>query len=336
MDLFVNHFNIFAVQKYFLQLQADICQQLSTEDGVGIFHEDHWTRKEGNDERNSEGGGGCTRILKNGHFLEQAGVNFSHVFGTALPPAATKQRPELSGSSFEALGVSVVIHPHNPYAPTTHANLRFFTAQKPNHPPLWWFGGGFDLTPYYPFEEDCIHWHQTAKRACHPFGAQIYPKFKQCCDDYFYLKHRNEARGIGGLFFDDLNADSFLWSFETCFDFVQSIGDHFMQAYMPILARRKKTPYGKRERDFQLYRRGRYVEFNLIQDRGTLFGLQSNGRTESILMSLPPLVRWDYDWHPEPGSPEEKLYTEFLPPRNWCEEKSVLEEKCILKDKQAL
>lgn len=293
------------VKDYLLALQAELCAQLENEDGKGQFVTDLWER--------SEGGGGCTRILKNGQVIEQAGVNFSHVFGATLPASATQQRPELAGCSFEALGVSVVIHPHNPYIPTTHANVRFFCAERPGAEPIWWFGGGFDLTPYYPFEEDCIHWHRTAKKACDPFGEDVYEQYKQWCDRYFYLKHRNEPRGIGGLFFDDLNHGSF----ETCFAFMQSIGNHFIEAYRPIMAKRKKLPFGERERTFQLYRRGRYVEFNLLYDRGTLFGLQSGGRTESILMSLPPSVEWQYNWQPEAGSPEARLYKDFLKIKNW-------------------
>jgi len=254
-------------------------------------------------------------VLSEGAAFEQAGVGFSHVHGPGLPPSATVQRPELAGRSFEALGVSLVFHPHNPFAPTTHMNVRFFLAEKPGEEPVWWFGGGFDLTPYYGFEEDAIHWHRTARAACEPFGAEVYQRFKRWCDDYFFLKHRGEPRGIGGIFFDDLND----WGFERSFELLRSVGDHFLPAYLPILQRRRETPYGKGEKDFQLYRRGRYVEFNLVWDRGTLFGLQSGGRTESILMSLPPLVRWRYNWHPEPGTPEAQLYEEFLKPRDWAE-----------------
>ena len=245
--------------------------------------------------------------------IEKGGVNFSHVFGDQLPPSATAARPELAGRSFQAMGVSLVIHPKNPYAPTSHANVRFFVAEKDGEDPVWWFGGGFDLTPYYGFEEDVVHWHQTAKAACEPFGSEIYPEFKAWCDDYFYIKHRDEPRGVGGLFFDDLNR----FDFDTSFALMRSVGDAFVPAYQPILARRKGHDYGERERQFQLYRRGRYVEFNLVYDRGTIFGLQSGGRTESILMSLPPLVRWDYDYHPEPGSDEIALYQKFLIHREW-------------------
>lgn len=268
---------------------------------------DRWQRE--------EGGGGDTRVMKAGAVFEQAGVNFSHVFGASLPSSATVQRPELANAPWRAMGVSLVIHPLNPYVPTTHANVRFFSAQTASGP-VWWFGGGFDLTPYYPFEEDVLHWHRTAHDACAPFGDDVYPRHKEWCDRYFFLKHRNETRGVGGLFFDDLNE----WDFERCFAYLRSVGDHFLPAYLPIVARRKDTPYGERERQFQLYRRGRYVEFNLVYDRGTAFGLQSGGRTESILMSLPPLVRWEYNWQPEPGSPEARLYEEFLRPRDWLRE----------------
>jgi coproporphyrinogen III oxidase len=240
-------------------------------------------------------------------------VNFSHVFGTALPAAATAQRPELANSRFQAMGVSLVIHPKNPYVPTSHANVRFFIAEDANQKVTWWFGGGFDLTPYYAFKDDVVHWHQTAKSACDPFGAEVYPRYKDWCDQYFFLKHRNEARGIGGLFFDDLNE----WGFEKSFAFMQSVGNHYIPAYLPIIKKRKDTPYGERERDFQLYRRGRYVEFNLVYDRGTIFGLQTGGRTESILMSLPPIVKWRYNWSPQPGSAEAKLNEVFLKPQAW-------------------
>jgi coproporphyrinogen III oxidase len=252
-------------------------------------------------------------VITNGAVIEQGGVNFSHVFGTQLPASATAHRPELAGRSFQAMGVSLVIHPNNPFVPTSHANVRFFMAEKEGADPVWWFGGGFDLTPYYGNEDDCREWHQTAKTACDPFGADVYPRFKKWCDEYFYLKHRQEARGVGGLFFDDLNE----WDFETSFAFMRSVGDHYIKAYRPIVNRRKDTPYNDEHRDFQLYRRGRYVEFNLVYDRGTIFGLQTGGRTESILMSLPPLVKWRYNWQPEPNSPEAKLYTDFLPHRDW-------------------
>lgn len=296
------------IQTYFLKLQNDLCQALSQEDGIGNFVEDRWDRP--------EGGGGITRVLQEGKVIEQGGVNFSAIKGGHLPPSATLLRPELKNIPFQALGISLVIHPRNPYIPTTHANLRFFLAMPPDQKALWWFGGGFDLTPYYPFKEDCIHWHQMAKKACDPFGVEIYPKFKKQCDDYFYLKHRGEARGIGGLFFDDVN-ESHYWPFETCFEFVKSVGDHFIQAYQPIIAKRKNLPYTEKERAFQCYRRGRYVEFNLIYDRGTLFGLQSGGRTESILMSLPPKVEWQYNWQPAADSKESRLTNEFLKAQEW-------------------
>lgn len=267
--------------------------------------EDEWTR--------DAGGGGRSRVMREGEVFEQAGINFSHVYGASLPPSASANRPELAGRSFQAMGNSLVIHPLNPYVPTTHMNIRFFVAEKDDEAPIWWFGGGFDLTPYYGFEEDARHWHATAKKACIDFGDDVYAKYKKWCDEYFYLKHRDEPRGIGGLFFDDLNE----WGFDRCFGFMQSIGDHFLRAYMPIVERRKDTPYGEREREFQLYRRGRYVEFNLVYDRGTLFGLQSGGRTESILMSLPPRVRWQYNWHPGSGTAEAELYEVYLRPREW-------------------
>jgi coproporphyrinogen III oxidase len=298
-----------AVRTYLLGLQDRICTAIEAEDGTGRFREESWDRP--------EGGGGRSRVLTEGAVFEQAGIGFSHVFGPGMPPSATAHRPELAGRGFEALGVSLVFHPHNPYVPTTHMNVRFFIAEKEGQPPVWWFGGGFDLTPYYGFEEDAVHWHTVARDACAPFGEEVYPRNKRWCDEYFFLKHRNEPRGIGGIFFDDLN-DLNGWDFERCFAFQQSVGDHFLSAYLPILRRRRDTPYGERERDFQLYRRGRYVEFNLVWDRGTLFGLQSGGRTESILMSLPPLVRWRYAWHPEPGTPEARLYEEFLRPRDWA------------------
>jgi len=293
------------VESWLRGLQDCICAGLTALDGQAQFHEDAWTR--------AEGGGGRSRVLSAGAVFEQAGVNFSHVTGSTLPPAATVRRPELVGRGFRAMGVSLVVHPHNPFVPTTHANVRLFVAQAPGEPPVWWFGGGFDLTPYYGFEQDAVDWHRCARAACVPFGADVYPRFKQWCDDYFYLKHRDEQRGVGGLFFDDLNQ----WGFAQSFAFMRSVGDHFLEAYRPIVERRRVTPFGERERDFQLYRRGRYVEFNLVYDRGTVFGLQTGGRTESILMSLPPLVKWRYGWTPEAGSAEEKLYTDFLKPRDW-------------------
>jgi len=297
------------VKKYLLGLQDTICSGLEAEDGSGRFKEDVWDRE--------AGGGGRTRVLEQGDVFEQAGVNFSHVFGDHLPPSATAARPELEGRNFQALGLSLVIHPRNPYVPTSHANVRFFIASKPagqecENGPVWWFGGGYDLTPYYPNMKDVIDWHKTVKDTCEPFGDDIYPRYKQWCDDYFYLKHRNEARGVGGLFFDDLND----WGFERCFDFMQTVGNSYLSAYLPIVKRRKQTPYGDRERAFQLYRRGRYVEFNLVYDRGTLFGLQSGGRTESILMSLPPMVSWRYNYQAEPGSAEAEL-NHYLQPRDW-------------------
>jgi coproporphyrinogen III oxidase len=294
-----------SVRSYLRDLQDRICRALEQEDGVGRFIDDPWRR--------TEGGGGLTRVLVEGRVFEQAGVNFSEVHGARLPPAASAERPDLAGRGFRALGVSLVMHPRNPYVPTSHANVRFISAEAEGSHPIWWFGGGFDLTPFYGFEEDARHWHRTAQAACAPFGTEVYPRFKRWCDEYFYLRHRAEARGIGGLFFDDLNA----WGFEQCFAFARSVGDHYLAAYLPIVERREDHPYGERERDFQLYRRGRYVEFNLVYDRGTLFGLQSGGRTESILMSLPPLVKWRYDWKPEPGSAEADLYENFLRPREW-------------------
>lgn len=297
-----------AVKSYLLGLQDSICSELGEEDGRAEFLVDEWQR--------DEGGGGRSRVLTGGAIFEKAGVNFSHVFGSQLPPSASASRPELAGRSFQAMGVSLVIHPENPYIPTSHANVRFFVAEKPGEEPVWWFGGGYDLTPYYGNREDCVSWHQVAADACRPFGEEVYPRFKKWCDDYFYLRHRKEPRGIGGLFFDDLNE----WDFDTSFAFMRAVGDSYVRAYRPVVARRKETPYGERERQFQLYRRGRYVEFNLVFDRGTLFGLQSDGRTEAILMSLPPLVRWEYDYHPEPGTPEAELTDYYLQDRDWLGE----------------
>ena len=294
------------VKAYLLSLQQDICDQLEQVDGKAKFIKDNWEKEGG-------AGGGLTRVLTDGTVFEQAGVNFSIVHGDNMPASATALRPELAGRSFSALGVSLVIHPHNPYAPTSHANVRFFIAEKAGEDPIWWFGGGFDLTPYYGFDEDAIFWHQTAKDACDPFGEDVYPKYKKWCDEYFYMKHRDEQRGVGGLFFDDLNEGSF----DECFAFMQSVGNSYIKAYRPIVEKRKDTKYGERERQFQLYRRGRYVEFNLVYDRGTLFGLQTGGRTESILMSLPPLVRWEYRYEPEPGSEEARLYERFIQPQDW-------------------
>jgi coproporphyrinogen III oxidase len=324
--------DVAAVKTYLLDLQDRICRALEAEDGSATFAEDNWTRP--------EGGGGRSRVLAEGTVFEKAGVGFSHVHGTQLPPSATAHRPELIGKPWQALGVSLVIHPRNPCVPTSHANVRFFiagdtTQTKDLAPaaspighssldighfgaaaaPVWWFGGGFDLTPYYGFEEDCTHWHRTARDAVAPFGADLYPLWKKNCDDYFYLKHRAEPRGIGGLFFDDFNALGFDQSFAA----LRAVGDAFIPAYQPIVARRKATPYTDRERDWQLYRRGRYVEFNLVWDRGTHFGLQSGGRTESILMSLPPLVTFKYNYTPSPGTAEARLHTDFLRPRDWLD-----------------
>lgn len=293
-----------AVKDYLLGLQDAICSELSELDG-SAFVTDSWDRP--------EGGGGRSRVLAEGALIEKGGVNFSHVRGASMPGSATAHRPELAGRSFQAMGVSLVIHPKNPYVPTSHANVRLFVAEKEGEEPIWWFGGGYDLTPYYGFEEDCVEWHQTAKSACEPFGDELYPKYKRWCDDYFYLPHRQEPRGVGGLFYDDLNEGGF----DHCFGFMRSVGDSYMRAYRPIVDRRRDMPFGERERNWQLYRRGRYVEFNLVFDRGTLFGLQSNGRTESILMSLPPLVRWEYAYQPEEGSPEADLLSKYLISREW-------------------
>lgn len=293
------------VKEYLRNLQNQICQFAETEDRGARFIEDSWEHK--------NGGGGLTRVLAGGDVFEKAGVNFSHVHGFELPAAATQKRPELAGAVCQAMGVSVVMHPRNPYVPTSHFNVRAIAADVPGKETLWWFGGGFDMTPYYGFEEDCRHWHQTAKAACQPFGEDVYPVYKKWADDYFYLKHRNEQRGIGGIFFDDLNK----WEFSRCFEFMQSVGAHYVKAYQPIVAKRKTTQFSERERKFQVYRRGRYVEFNLLYDRGTLFGLQSNGRTESILMSLPPVVEWHYGMTPVEGSPEAELYNRFLQPQEW-------------------
>ena len=305
-----------AVRAYLLGLQERICGALEEIDGTARFHEDVF--------QGERGGLARPRVMEDGPVIEKAAVNFSHTAGARLPEAATVRRPELAGSSFEAVSVSLIVHPRNPHAPTTHANLRCFAARPPRAAPVWWFGGGFDLTPYYPYEEDAVHWHRTAREACEPFGGplggELYARYKRNCDEYFYLPHRAEARGVGGLFFDDLDdLESPDGAFAACFAFVRSIGDHFLPAYLPILERRRGLPYGEREREFQLYRRGRYVEFNLLHDRGTRFGLQSGGRVESILASLPPRVRFVYDFRPEPGSPEERLL-EFLQPRDWLAE----------------
>ena len=296
--------NVEKVDAFLRDLQDRICNALEKADGGAGFVEDAWARP--------TGGGGRTRVLKNGALFEQGGVNYSRVTGDKLPPSATAQRPQLAGRQWTATGVSLVIHPKNPYMPTSHANVRYFEADKDGEEPVWWFGGGFDLTPFYPFDEDCKHWHTVARDLCAPFGDGVYPKYKKWCDEYFYLKHRDETRGVGGLFFDDLGEGGF----ERCLAFMQAVGNGFLDAYLPIVERRKGTPYGEREREFQLYRRGRYVEFNLVYDRGTLFGLQSGGRTESILMSLPPRVRYEYGYAPEPGSAEARL-GEYLKPREW-------------------
>lgn len=296
------------VKSYLLSLQDTICAALSEEDGEAGFLTDQWQRP--------GGGGGRSRVLSEGAVFEKAGVNFSHVMGEGLPPSASASRPELAGRSYQAMGVSLVIHPRNPYVPTSHANVRFFVAEKEGEDPVWWFGGGYDLTPYYGFTEDCVAWHQAAADACAPFGDEVYPRYKAWCDEYFYLKHRKEPRGVGGLFFDDLNE----WGFESCFAFMQAVGNSFIPAYRPIVSRRKSLAYTEQERQFQLYRRGRYVEFNLVFDRGTLFGLQSDGRTEAILMSLPPLVRWEYNYSPDSGSPEAELTDYYLQDRDWLTE----------------
>ncbi|MCE8026412.1 oxygen-dependent coproporphyrinogen oxidase [Billgrantia aerodenitrificans] len=300
--------NLETVKSYLLDLQDRLCDGLATEDGGAGFREESWQRE--------AGGGGRSRVMEHGRVFEKGGVNFSHVYGDRLPPSATAARPQLTGRGFHAVGVSWVLHPENPHVPTSHGNVRFFIAEKEGEAPVWWFGGGFDLTPYYPVLEDVVHWHRVARDACAPFGAEVYPRFKAWCDEYFYLKHREETRGVGGLFFDDFNE----WDFDSCFAFQRAVGDAFLDAYLPIVRRRRDTPWSEREREFQLYRRGRYVEFNLVWDRGTLFGLQSGGRTESILMSMPPLARWEYGWTPEPGSAEEVLYREYLRPRDWLGE----------------
>lgn len=297
-----------AVRSYLVELQDRITGTLQRADGRGSFRRDRWERE--------GGGGGESRVMEHGALLEKGGIGFSHVRGSHMPVSATQNRPELAGASFEAMGVSLVLHPLNPYVPTTHMNVRLFIADPPGGMPVWWFGGGFDLTPYYAFEEDAIAWHRAARDLCAPFGADVYPRCKDWCDRYFRLPHRGETRGVGGLFFDDLAE----WDFERCFAFMRAVGDGFLAAWLPIAERRRDMNWGEREREFQLYRRGRYVEFNLLYDRGTVFGLQSGGRTESILMSLPPAVHWRYDWHPQPGSPEAKLYEDFLRPRDWLQE----------------
>ena len=299
------NYNLNSVKTFLINLQTTITSTLTKIDGKENFTSDVWDRP--------EGGGGESMILKDGAIFEQAGVGFSHIHGSELPPSATKARPELAGKQFQAMGISLVIHPLNPYIPTTHANLRFFLAKDNKGKAIWWFGGGFDLTPFYPFLEDVVTWHQNAYDACIQFGDELYPRYKKWCDDYFYLSHREETRGVGGLFFDDLKE----LGFEKSFNFIKAVGNQFLEAYIPIVNSRKNHPYGEREQKFQQYRRGRYVEFNLLYDRGTLFGLQSGGRTESILMSLPPKVQWEYNWKPEPGSPEELLYTKYLKPNDW-------------------
>ena len=294
------------VKKYLVQLQESICSDLESLDGRAIFEIDRWTKEDGS-------GSGITSVICDGNVFEKGGVNFSIVQGNKMPKSASALRPELEGRKYTALGVSLVMHPENPYIPTVHANVRFFVAEESGKEPIWWFGGGFDLTPFYGFDEDAVHWHTTAKKACLPFGEKVYSKYKKWCDDYFYLEHRDEQRGIGGLFFDDLNEGGF----DRCFEFMKSVGNHFTDAYLPIVIKRKDTPYGEKERNFQLYRRGRYVEFNLIYDRGTLFGLQSGGRTESILMSMPPEVKWSYQLQVEKDSEEGKLYNHYLKPKEW-------------------
>lgn len=299
--------DISIVIEFLKALQDQICQALAQADGNGTFIEDNWQRK--------EGGGGRTRVMTNGSVIEQGGVNFSVVSGDKLPPSATAHRPELAGRTWQACGVSLVIHPKNPHIPTAHANVRFFIAEKAGEPAVWWFGGGFDLTPFYPVDEDVLHWHQTASDLCQPFGEQVYDDYKKWCDEYFYLKHRDETRGVGGLFFDDLNK----WDFESCLNYIKAVGQGFIDAYVPIMNRRKNDEYSEQQRQFQLYRRGRYVEFNLVFDRGTLFGLQSGGRTESILMSMPPLARWEYNYQPDEDSDEARL-ANYLVPRDWLTE----------------
>jgi coproporphyrinogen III oxidase len=308
-------YSVSDVRAWLLELQTRICSEIAATDGTAEFVADDWERPPaGTHDAMELGGGGQSRVLTGGAVFEQAGVNFSHVTGNSLPPSATAVRPELEGRAFEALGVSLVIHPENPRIPTSHANVRFFSATAEDKPPVWWFGGGYDLTPYYPVMEDVIHWHQTAKKACDPFGSDVYGRYKKWCDEYFYLKHRAETRGVGGLFFDDLNEGGF----SRCFEFTRAVGNSYLEAYLPIVNRRRHDDWSERERGFQLYRRGRYVEFNLVYDRGTLFGLQSGGRTESILMSLPPLVSWRYNWQPTAGTEEAQL-AEFLVPRNWLD-----------------
>ena len=297
------------IREYLLTLQSNLCESMLAYEPTQRFLKEPWVRE--------AGGGGISCILQKGALFESAGVNFSHVRGQSMPASASAHRPDLAGRSFEALGISLVLHPNNPYLPTTHMNVRYFQAVKENEPTIWWFGGGFDLTPFYPFEEDVVAWHQVANAACEPFGDAVYPRYKNWADEYFYLPHRQETRGVGGLFFDDLNSSTWGWDFDTCFAFMKSVGDHFWVAYDPIIQKRQAMSYGEREKSFQRYRRGRYVEFNLVYDRGTLFGLQSGGRTESILMSLPPDVAWQYQWSPAIGTPESVLYERFLVPHDW-------------------
>jgi len=294
------------VKKYLLNLQNNICEEFGKLDSISNFDTDIWKREDGR-------GNGITRVISDGSLFEKGGVNYSIITGDKMPKSATALRPELEGRKYTALGISLVLHPDNPFIPTTHANVRFFIAEEKGKDPIWWFGGGFDLTPYYGFDEDAIHWHQTAKNACMSFGDKTYQDYKKWCDDYFYLNHRDEQRGIGGLFFDDLNKGGF----DQCFEFMKSVGNHFSKAYLPIVKKRMNTSYTDKQKEFQLFRRGRYVEFNLIQDRGTLFGLQSGGRTESILMSLPPSVKWSYQHKIDPNSNEEKLTSYFLKPKDW-------------------
>lgn len=296
------------VKSFLLDYQSNLCQRLSGLDGKA-FHVDEWTRQ--------EGGGGRTNVLSDGIVIEQGGVNFSHVFGDKLPQSASKLRPDLGGAEFDAMGISTVIHPRNPFVPTSHFNFRLFIAYPKDKAPIWWFGGGFDLTPYYLFEEDCVYWHQVTKSICEPFGKEVYPKYKKWADEYFYLPHRQEHRGIGGIFFDDLNESVWSWDFEKCFEFIQAVGSGYIEAYLPIIEKRQHQAFTAQQRDFQLYRRGRYVEFNLIYDRGTLFGLQSNGRTDSILMSLPPEVKWGYQYAPEAGTVEAQLIERLKSPKEW-------------------
>lgn len=302
----MNYIKSVTFRNFLLKFQKEICVSVEGFEPNAVFQCDRWDR--------DKGGSGISKVLADGAVFEKAGVNFSHVFGKSMPPSATVKRPELAGKAFEAMGVSLVLHPVNPFVPTSHANFRLFVTEADEGKSTWWFGGGYDLTPYYGNDDDCIHWHQTAKSACEPFGDQYYSQFKKQCDDYFYIKHRHEPRGIGGLFFDDFNE----LGFQGSLNFVQNLAESYLQAYLPIVNKRKNMPYSKANKEFQEYRRGRYAEFNLVYDRGTVFGLQSGvGRIESILMSLPPTVRWTYDWNPDPGSEEEKLYEHYLKPQDW-------------------